>query len=79
MKQKILQWAGHVQRMEGRTIPKKILDNAIGSMRRVGKPMNRWIDAKEEDSRKILGTRKDKNGWRRWIKEAKIRHRAVVL
>ncbi|PSN49226.1 hypothetical protein C0J52_08403 [Blattella germanica] len=85
MKLKILQWAGHVQRMEGRRIPTKFLDNAIGGMRRVGKPRNsRWIDALEEDAKKILGIR----NWRRkaldrdgeaGLRRAKARHQAIAL
>jgi hypothetical protein len=38
---KRLQWAGHVQRMEGTRIPKKVLKVKFGEVRSVGKPRKR--------------------------------------
>ncbi|KAJ4432424.1 hypothetical protein ANN_21043 [Periplaneta americana] len=40
-----LEWAGHVYRMEGNRIPKKILEGKIHGKRPIGRPKNRWIDA----------------------------------
>ncbi|PSN55625.1 hypothetical protein C0J52_04032 [Blattella germanica] len=77
MKLKRLQWAGHVQWMEGRRIPMKILDNVIGDMRRVGKSRNRWIDTVEVGAKKILDIRNwrrkalDRDECRGWINEAR--------
>jgi hypothetical protein len=38
IKLKRLQWAGHVQRMEGKRIPKRILESIFIGKRLVGKP-----------------------------------------
>jgi hypothetical protein len=44
MKLKVLQWAGHVQRMEGTRIPKKVLKAKFGGVRSIGKRRKRWED-----------------------------------
>jgi hypothetical protein len=65
--------------MNKERIPKKILYSTIGGRRRVGKPRNRWIDAK-----KLMGVRnwkrtaQNREEWRGFIREAKARHRAVA-
>jgi hypothetical protein len=41
IKLKRLQWAGHVQRMEGKRIPKMILESNFIGKRPVGKPRKR--------------------------------------
>jgi hypothetical protein len=41
IKLKRLQWAGHVQRMEGKRIPKRILESKFIGKRLVGKPRKR--------------------------------------
>jgi hypothetical protein len=46
-------------------IPKKILYSAIGGRRRAGKPRTRWIDAVEEDAKKLMGVR----NWKRAAKD----------
>jgi hypothetical protein len=77
-------WAGHVQRMDKERIPKKILYSTIGGRRRAGKPRARWIDAVEEDAKKLMGVRnwkraaQDREELRGLIREAKARHRAVA-
>jgi hypothetical protein len=83
IKLKRLQWAGHVQRMEGKRIPQRILESIFIGKRPVGKPRQRWINAVEIDSREILKVRNWKREslywqvWRRYLKEAKARLRAV--
>jgi hypothetical protein len=65
-------------------IPKKILYSAIGGRRRAGKPRNRWIDAVEEDAKKLMGvmnwkrTSQEREQCRGLIREAKARYRAVA-
>jgi hypothetical protein len=44
IKLKRLQWAGHVQRMEGTRIPKKVFKAKFEGVRSVGKPRKRWED-----------------------------------
>ncbi|PSN57573.1 hypothetical protein C0J52_00494 [Blattella germanica] len=75
-----LQWAGHIIRMEGSRIPKKILFSQIEGRR----PRDRWIDAVTRDANTLLKTKrwktiaKDRMKWRQMIKEAKARLRAVT-
>jgi hypothetical protein len=70
--------------MNKERIPKKILYSTLGGRRCVGKPRKRWIDAVEEDAKKLMGVRnwkgtaQDREEWRGLIREAKARHRAVV-
>jgi hypothetical protein len=47
IKLKRLQRAGHVQRMEGKRVPKMILESIFIEKRPVGKPRKRWITAVE--------------------------------
>jgi hypothetical protein len=77
--------AGHVQRMEGKRIPKRILESNFIGKRPVGKPRKRRINAMETDSREILKVinwkkriSTDRQVWRRYLKEAKARLRAVA-
>jgi hypothetical protein len=72
MKFKRLQLAGHVQRMNMEHIPKKILYSTIGGRRRARKPRNRWIDAVEEDAKKLMGVR----NWKRAAQERERNGRA---
>jgi hypothetical protein len=70
--------------MNKERIPKKILYSTTGGRRRAGKPRNRWIDAVEEDAKKLMGVRnwkraaQDREEWRGLIGEAKARHWAVA-
>jgi hypothetical protein len=81
---KRLQWAGHVQHMEGKRIPKRILERIFVGKRPVDKPRKRWINAMETDSREIFKVRNskreslDRHVWRHYFKEAKARLRAVA-
>jgi hypothetical protein len=65
-------------------ISKKILYSTTDGRRRARKPRNRWIDAVEEDAKKLMGVRnwkraaQDRGEWRGLIREAKARYRAVV-
>ncbi|KAJ4439841.1 hypothetical protein ANN_07969 [Periplaneta americana] len=79
-----LEWVGHVYRMEGNRIPKKILEGKIHGKRPIGRPKNRWIDAVTIDSQDYLGTTawrrlaQDRDSWRKKIEEAKARLWAVM-
>jgi hypothetical protein len=85
LNKKRLQRAGHVQRMEGKRIPKRILESNIIGKRSVGKPRKGRVNAEEIDSREILRMRnwirehlERQVLWRRHLKEAKARLRAVA-
>jgi hypothetical protein len=53
-----LHWFGHVQRMEGNRIPKRVLYMNLGTTRLRGRPRNRWQDEVREDGRIVGG-----EGW----------------
>jgi len=42
-------WFGHVQRMEGNRIPKRVLYMNLGTKRLRSRPRNRWQDEVRED------------------------------
>jgi hypothetical protein len=45
IKLKTLQWAGHIQRMDKKRIPKRILESNITGRKLVGKPRKIWVNA----------------------------------
>jgi hypothetical protein len=51
-------WFGHVQRMEGNRIPKRVFYVNLGTTRLKGRPRNRWQDEVREDGRIVCG-----EGW----------------
>ena len=53
-----LRWFGHVQRVEGNGIPKRVLYMTLGTTRLSGRPRNRWQDKVREDGRIVGG-----EGW----------------
>ena len=59
VKSKRMAWLGHVMRMEGKRIPKRVLEWKPTGRRNGGRPRKRWIEDIEEDI-KIMGMR----GWR---------------
>jgi hypothetical protein len=70
--------------MDGKSMPKRILESNFIGKRPVGKPRKRWINAVEIDSKEILKLRnwkresEDRQVWRRHLKKAKARLRAVA-
>ena len=58
---RILEWAGHIVRMEEERIPKKVLNGNFHTTRAVGRPRTRWADVVQRDALQVLGIR----GWRR--------------
>jgi len=53
-----LHWFGHVQRVEGNRIHKRVLYMNLGTARLRGRPRNRWQDEVREDGRMVGG-----EGW----------------
>jgi hypothetical protein len=84
IKLKRLQWAGHVQHMDEKCIPKRILECNIIGKTPVGKPRKRWVNAVEIDNREILKVRNwkresvDRKVWWHHLKEVKAQLWAVV-
>ena len=54
-----LRWFGHVQRMEEKRIPQKVLYMSSETVRLRGRPRNRWQDEMREDGRLVGG-----KGWK---------------
>ena len=52
-------WFGHVQRMEGNRIPKRVLYMNLGTARLRVRPRNKWQDEVREDGRIVGG-----EGWK---------------
>ena len=50
-----LRWFGHVQRMEGNRITKRVLYMNLGTTRLRGRLRNRWQDVVREDGRIVGG------------------------
>ena len=63
-KSKRMAWLGHVMRMEGKRIPKRVLEWKPTGRRNRGRTRKRWIEDIEEDIQ-IMGIR----GWRMLCKE----------
>ena len=55
-KGKIMTWLGHVMRMEGKRIPKRLLGRKPTGRRNTGRPRKRWIEDIEVDIQ-IIGIR----------------------
>ena len=64
VKSKRMAWLGHVMQMEGKRIPKRVLEWKPIGRRNRGRPRKRWIEDVEEYIQ-IMGIR----GWRKLCKE----------
>jgi hypothetical protein len=58
-----LEWAGHVARMEGERMVKRVFLGNPGGRRKPGRPKLRWLDCFEDDL-KTLRVRR----WRKVVK-----------
>jgi hypothetical protein len=58
IKAHIIQWVGHVERMDEMAMPRRVLKGKLYAKRRTGRPRIRWTDDVTYDLRK-MGTR----GW----------------
>ena len=65
VKSKRMAWLGHVMRMEGKIIPKRVLERKPTGRRSRGRSRKRWIEDIEEEDIQIMGIR----GWRKLCKE----------
>jgi hypothetical protein len=68
-----LQWAGHVIRMPGERIPRKVMMGRVEGVRPIGRPRTRWMDGVWIDAKELLKVNNwkaqalDRNEWRRHI------------
>jgi hypothetical protein len=63
IKSRRLAWLGHVARMDGNRVTRRVMEWKPMGRRMRGRPRKRWIDDVEEDVR-TMGVR----GWRRIVK-----------
>jgi len=64
IKSKRMAWLGYMMRIEGKRIPKRVLEWKPTGRRNRGRPRKRWFEDIEEDIQ-IMGIR----GWRKLCKE----------
>lgn len=75
-----LRWLGHVQRMDEKRVPLKLLNTNPDGKRKPGRPKSRWKDAIESDL-KVLNVgdwktlARNRSDWRRMLEEAKTNSR----
>ncbi|CAH2229041.1 jg17283 [Pararge aegeria aegeria] len=62
-----MQWAGHMQRMEGTRAPKRLMEGTLEGRRGRRRPMGRWSDGVERDMG-VLGVRRWKEATDRLLK-----------
>jgi len=72
-----ISWLGHLERMEGDRMHKKIITQELEGTRRKGKPGKRWKEEVERDIQ-VLGVRRWRESWwqigKKWkdiVREAK--------
>ena len=76
VKSKRMAWLGHVMRMEGKRVPKRVLEWKPTGRRNRGRPRKRWIEDIEEDVEimEIRGRRKlckERAEWKKFTEKAK--------
>jgi len=72
-------WFGHVQRMEGNGIHKRVLYMNLGTTRLRGRPRNRWQNEMREDGRIVGGEGwqekvHNREEWKKLLRMARNRH-----
>jgi hypothetical protein len=70
-----LRWAGHVARMDGNCMPRRLLYVQPKGLRKVGRPRARWRDQVGKDASMGLkswwATTMNREEWRKLLREAK--------
>ena len=73
---KMLQWLGHVERMDENPMPKRVLKGKLYATRRIGRPRIRWLEDVIADLRRMgisgwMEKARNRDKWRRIVEEAK--------
>jgi len=72
-----ISWLGHLERMEGDRMPKKIFTQELEGARRRGRPRKRWKEEVERDLH-VMGVRRwrelvaDRKKWKDIVRQAKV-------
>ena len=75
-----ISWLGHLERMEGDRMPKKIFNQQLEGTKRRGRPRKRWKEQVEGDLQ-VLGLRRrretvsDRNKWKDVVQQVKAHSR----
>ena len=71
----VLQWSGHMERMENDKIPKRVYVGECADSHLVGQPQKRWIDTmrdclkkKGSDVKQPRGIVHDRNEWHGFVR-----------
>ena len=72
-----IRWLGHIERMQGTAIPKKMLYGKLYATRRRGRPRMSWLDDVSMDLRKMginewRDRARNRETWRHIVEEAKV-------
>jgi hypothetical protein len=70
IEEKLLRWFGHVKRMPGNRLPRKILEWEPEGTRRMGRPKERWIDGVRRSMTNhglTEGDTRDRDRWRNLV------------
>ena len=73
MSRALLRWYGHVERMEGDRMARRVYEAKVEGKRKKGRPRRRWrecvqerVESKGLNMREAGELAKDRGGWRRW-------------
>ena len=78
MSRALLRWYGHVERMEGDRMVRRVYEAKVEGKRKKGRPRRRWrecvqerVESKGLNMREAGELAKDRGGWRRWYMRGK--------
>ena len=61
-----LRWYGHVKRREEGYVEKRMMEMAVPSRKKRGRPRRRWMDLAREDMERVSAGEGDKADWVKW-------------
>jgi hypothetical protein len=72
----MIRWLGHVKRMEGGAMPRRMMEGRLFTGKRKGRPRLRWMDNVLADLsamgiQRVTGKAEKRQQWRMVVKEAK--------
>ena len=61
-----LRWYGHMKRREEGYVEKRMIEMAMPSRRKRGRPKRRWMDLTREDMERVGAKEGDEVDWDKW-------------